>query len=233
MYPLYPVPFAPSNYANAKSIYHNKTDYEIYHLLFFDRLLSAADRLYDNTLILFTSDNGPAYQGSPGPFKGGKTDLHEGGIRVPMFAVWKEQIPANSYSFQTAHMADVLPTITEAAGIHTNVSDPDGINLLPELTRRGHIGNRGVLLWQMDLYRHFQNQGPKPKPYITTVATRGNWKLTADSLTVKELFNLAQDHRELYDLLGEQPAIEKELHQALKDFLAAPRRRWEDALGAY
>jgi L-ribulokinase len=43
---------------------------------------------YENTLIIFSSDNGPAYQGSPGPFKGAKTDLHEGGIRVPAFFVW-------------------------------------------------------------------------------------------------------------------------------------------------
>lgn len=80
----------------------------------------------------------------------------------------------------------------------------------------------------MDLYRHFQNQGPKPEPYITAVAAKGNWKMTFDSLTAKELFNLAQDHRELYNLLGEQPAVEAELRAALEAFFAAPRKLWED-----
>jgi len=89
--------------------------------------------LFDNSLILFTSDNGPAFQGSPGPFRGGKTDLHEGGIRVPLIAVWPGRIPANTYSFQTAHMADLLPTISAAAGREELPGDLDGVNLLSHL----------------------------------------------------------------------------------------------------
>src|SRR5690606_32660904 len=78
-------------------------------------------------------DNGPAFQGSPGPFRGGKTDLHEGGIRVPLIAVWPGRIPANTYSFQTAHMADLLPTISAAAGREELPGDLDGVNLLSHL----------------------------------------------------------------------------------------------------
>lgn len=178
--------------------------------------------IFDNTIILFASDNGPAFQGSPGPFKGGKTDLHEGGIRVPMFAVWKGKIPENSYSFNTVHMADFLPTISNAVDIDISELGLDGKNILPKLTDNTY-SQRDALFWQMDLYRHYQNQGPKPKPYATSVVIDGKWKLLADSLGPTELFDLEADHRELYNLLGEQPEREKELYQKLIDFLLAER----------
>ncbi|MFK7925998.1 MAG: sulfatase [Bacteroidia bacterium] len=181
-----------------------------------------AKGLMENTIIIFTSDNGPAYQGSPGPFKGGKTDLHEGGIRVPMFAVWEGQIPANQYSFQTAHMTDFFPTLLALAGVDDKPDNLDGIDLSGHFLRQEEI-KRGVLLWQMDLYKHFQNQGPKPKPYATTIAMQDDWKLLGDSTLATELFDLSQDHRELNNLLGEQPEIEERLQMALEDFWAAAR----------
>ena len=178
--------------------------------------------LKENTLILFASDNGPAFQGSPGPFKGGKTDLHEGGIRVPMMAIWSGKIPANSYSFQTVHMADFLPTILSATGNTEIPQDLDGINVLPHLTSGINL-ERKTLFWQMDLYTFFQNQGPKPRPYATTVALNGRWKMLADSLMPTELFDLETDHRELYNLLGEESEMEEMLVGELERFLAAPR----------
>ncbi len=189
--------------------------------------------LYDNTIIIFTSDNGPAFQGSPGPFKGGKTDLHEGGIRVPGIVVWPGHVPEGAHTFQTGHMADILPTVCEALGIKTIPADLDGKSILPLLTAKTDEVDHGILLWQMDLYTHFQNQGPKPIPYVTTVATKGNWKMTADGDVPKELFNLAQDHRELYNLLGKEPEIEKELAGAIKRFLEEPRKKYNKNLGVY
>lgn len=188
--------------------------------------------LYDNTIIIFTSDNGPAFQGSPGPFKGGKTDLHEGGIRVPMFAIWPNHIPAGVHTFEMAHMTDIFPTICDALNISTQ-DDLDGKSILPLLTGKTDQLDHGILLWQMDLYTAYQNQGAKPMPYITTVATKGNWKMTAFGDVPEELFNLAQDHRELYNLLGSQPKIEKELSEAIKRFLAAPREHYDPKLGEY
>lgn len=177
---------------------------------------------YENTLIIFTSDNGPAYQGSPGPFKGGKTDLHEGGIRVPAFVVWPGKILANSHTFQTGHFADVFPTICDIANIETELpGDLDGTSLLPVLEDKS-IEER-ILLWQMDLYTHFQNQGEKPKPYATSIAMRGNMKLLADSLQPVELFDLAQDHREIYNLLGERKEVTDELQKEIEKYHAAPR----------
>lgn len=189
--------------------------------------------LYENTIIIFASDNGPAFEGSPGPFKGGKTDLHEGGIRVPAFIVWPGHIPAGVHTFETGHMADILPTVCEAIGISDIPTDLDGKSILPLLMAQNDAIDQGILLWQMDLYKQFQNQGPKPTPYVTTVATKGNWKMTAIDDKPAELFNLAQDHRELYNLLGTNPEIEAELLQAIKQFLAKPRQKYDENLGIY
>jgi arylsulfatase A-like enzyme len=182
--------------------------------------------LMENTFIVFTSDNGPAYQGSPGPFKGGKTDLHEGGIRVPMFAVWPKHIPTGQHRFHPMHMADLLPTIAHVAVVDQLPNDLDGVNMLPVLMDEQAEVEREPLLWQMDLYTHFQNQGPKPTPYATSVALDGKWKLLTDSLQPTELFNLAQDHRELYNLRGQHPEIEEKLLNAIQKFHQAPRESW-------
>ena len=177
---------------------------------------------YDNSIIIFTSDNGPAFQGSPGPFRGGKTDLHEGGIRVPMFVVWPGHIPANTYSFSPMHMADLLPTFSKAVGIETDSLDLDGRNRLSTWTDPA-FQERDVLFWQMDLYRSFQNQGPKPEPYATAAVVQGQWKLLADSLQPTELFDLATDHRELYNLLDQKPEIAEELAKQLQELIKSPR----------
>lgn len=179
--------------------------------------------IFDQTIILFTSDNGPAFQGSPGPFKGGKTDLHEGGIRVPMFAVWKGSIPGGSHSFSPMHMADVLPTLAAALNITLDVADElDGRNRLAALTHPDFL-QREALFWQMDLYKGYQNQGPKPTPYATSVVIDRHWKLLADADGPTELFDLAADHRELYNLLPEKPDVVQRLYGQLEHFLTAPR----------
>jgi arylsulfatase A-like enzyme len=183
-----------------------------------------ATGVYDNTIILFTSDNGPAFQGSPGPFRGGKTDLHEGGIRVPMFVVWPGHVPANTYSFSPVHMADLLPTLSGVAGVATDSLPLDGQNRLSAWTAPAFQA-RDALFWQMDLYKSFQNQGPKPMPYATAAVVQGKWKLLADSLQPTELFNLAVDHRELYNVLEEEPEVAKELANQLREFMGSPRDR--------
>ena len=185
-------------------------------------------RIRDRTFILFTSDNGGAYQADVGPFKGGKTDLHEGGIRVPMIASWPGIIPAGTVSDTLGHTNDILPTFLAAAGAAIPAEvQLDGLNLLPHLTEIKPITNRGTVFWQMDLYNHLQRQYPKPKPYATEVARRGRWKLLARDGKPVELVDIQADPYETVNLLGRQPHIEAELTDQLKAFLAAPRRGWQ------
>jgi len=180
--------------------------------------------MYENTLILFTSDNGAAWEGEVGPFKGGKTDLHEGGIRVPFFAVWPGKIPVNKISFQRGHHVDLLPTICKATGT-TYKENIDGVSLLPNLTG-GNEFDRGLLLWQLDLYKTLQRHYNKPKPYATNVAYQGPWKLLLNETEPVELYHLENDPHEVMNVLDEHPGIVKELTSQTKKFMEEPRTPW-------
>lgn len=96
----------------------------------------------DNTLIIFTSDNGPHKEGgadpdyfdSNGPLRGYKRDLYEGGIRVPMMAYWPSKIQPGSTTDHPSAFWDFFPTAIEIAGIKKEVVGIDGISFLPTLT---------------------------------------------------------------------------------------------------
>ncbi|MBM3787503.1 MAG: sulfatase [Acidobacteria bacterium] len=87
-----------------------------------------------NTLIFFTSDNGPWYGGSTGGLRGMKASNFEGGIRVPGLVRWPGRIPANQTSGAMAGVIDILPTVAAACGVRPPETKIDGRNLLPLLT---------------------------------------------------------------------------------------------------
>lgn len=178
----------------------------------------------ENTFILFTSDNGPSYQGSPGPWKGGKADLHEGGIRVPMIASWPGHIRAGSVCEFFGHTNDLLPTFCEAAGVPLPGDTRfDGFSLLPQLAREVPPPDRGTVFWQLDLYEWYPQPGGKPKPFATEIARRGPWKLMARDGSPVELFDLQHDAGETNSQLGEETPARDELTSALRDWLASTR----------
>ena len=181
----------------------------------------------DNTLILFASDNGAAYEGQIGELKGGKTDLHEGGLRVPMFVNWPGHVPAGETIDTLAHSNDFLPTLCHVAGVKLPDDLPlDGVDLLPQLKDPAAVpAERGTVLWQVDLYKHLQRHYPKPKPYATEVARRGKWKMLSLSGKPVELFDIQADIAEEKNLLTAEPQIAQELAQEVRQFLSAPRQR--------
>jgi N-acetylgalactosamine-6-sulfatase len=182
--------------------------------------------LRDNTLVLFTSDNGGAWEANNGPFKGGKTDLHEAGIRVPAILSWPGRIPPGQSLTDVAHHTDILPTICAAAGLGMpDAQEVDGHNLLPWLSGQAEAPERDVIFWQLDVYRTLQRHTKKPEPFVTEVARRGNWKLTARDGVPLELFDVGADPLEARNLLDAQPEIANQLVEALRAFLAAPRDR--------
>jgi arylsulfatase A len=183
--------------------------------------------LRENTLVFFTSDNGGAFEGDNGPFKAGKTDLHEGGIRVPAMVSWPARIPAGGECGAISGQVDLLPTLCAAAGVAVPPSTAvDGKNLLPVLTGApGADERRGPMYWQLDLYPHMQRHAPKPKPFATEVAMQGKWKLLARDGQPLELFNLDNDPGEGDNLLSQHPEISGELAAGLRRFLAEPRDR--------
>ena len=182
-----------------------------------------------DTFILFASDNGAAWEGDIGPLKGGKTDLHEGGIRVPMIATWPGRIPPGTTSDTLAHSNDILPTFCAAAGAPLpSAVTFDGLSLLEHLTEGKAISDeqRGTVFWQLNLYRGLQRHSPKPKPYATEIARRGTWKLLCLNGRPVELFDVTADIGERRNLLSAHPKIAADLAAEVKAWLAEPRKSW-------
>jgi arylsulfatase A-like enzyme len=101
------------------------------------RVLKTLDdnRLTNNTIIVFTSDNGGERFAATWPFTGRKTELLEGGLRIPSIISWPARIPQGKTSDQVSASMDWLPTLLAAAGVSPDPAlPPDGINLLPHLT---------------------------------------------------------------------------------------------------
>lgn len=183
-------------------------------------------KLLENTLIIFGSDNGAAFQGSPGPFIGHKTDLHNGGIRVPFFVVWPRKIPSNGYSFQQLHYADILPTICDLLAINTP-ENLDGQSLWPQWQGK-EITEHKTMLWQIDnVGTQLQGLGERPKPYATFAAQKGNWKLMANEEKPLALYDIENEYREGKNYMNEQPEITKALWKEIEIFKSQPRNGWK------
>jgi arylsulfatase A-like enzyme len=180
--------------------------------------------IHDNTLIVFTSDNGPSFYGSTGYFKGGKADLHEGGIRVPFIASWPGRIPAGKVltGLVAAHV-DILPSFCEAAGIEYDSNQLDGISIMPWLLGEDKALPEREICWQLDLYTWFPQPGDKPEPYATTALLNGKFKLLADSLLPVELFDLREDPSEMKNNLEDRRALADSMASRIRATLAAPR----------
>jgi arylsulfatase A-like enzyme len=186
-------------------------------------------RLLDNTLIVFTSDNGGAYESNIGELKGGKTDLHDGGLRVPFIAHWPTRIPAGRSSDVTATTTDLLPTICETAGVAIPAGvSVDGTSLLGHMVSGDPLPERD-LFWQVDLYKNLQRHYPKPRPYATEVMVSGPWKLLTLQGEAVELFQIRDDPYERNNLLAEQGARAEAMAARVRAWLAEPRHFWEES----
>ena len=147
--------------------------------------------LLENTLIVFTSDNGGERFSDSWPLVGGKMDLTEGGIRVPWIAHWPTVVPAGVTSTQHSMTMDWSRTVLDAAGVAPDPDcAPDGVSLLPVLRDPGQRFER-PLYWRMN------HRGQR--------ALRvGDWKyLRVDGNDY--LFNLSQDERERANQAKREP----------------------------
>ena len=107
-----------------------------------------SNRLTDNTIVIFTSDNGGERFADTWPFSGRKTELLEGGLRIPAIISWPARIPKNGTTEQIAISMDWLPTLLAAAGAAPDPQFPsDGMNLLPGLTQ-GAAPTPRKLFWR-------------------------------------------------------------------------------------
>lgn len=190
------------------------------------RVLRGLDELglAENTIVVFTSDNGgvaagDAFSTSNLPLRGGKGYQYEGGIREPYLikVPWMKEEPNEIATPATG--TDFYPTLLELARLpllpHQH---QDGISLVPSL--KGKDLPERPLIWH---YPHYGNQGGEPSSIIRV----GNWKLIhyyEDGR--QELFDLSADLEEENDLAAERPEIAEGLHQELFDYLKSVGARF-------
>lgn len=166
--------------------------------------------LDENTIIIFTSDNGPHLEGggdpdyfdSNGKLRGYKRDLYEGGIRVPMIARWAGHIKPGSESDHISAFWDVMPTIADLLDREVNT---DGISFLPEL-----LGDTAQQRKHDALYWEFHEQGGRRALRV------GDWKLVqynawSETPGAFELYNLREDVGETKNVAEDFPEKTEEL----------------------
>ncbi len=170
--------------------------------------------VYENTLIIFTSDNGPHREGggdpdffnSNGIYRGYKRDLYEGGIRVPTIISWPGKVAAGKESDFAFAFWDYMPTFAELLGKKIPTHS-DGISIMPILSGRGGQQERDFF------YFEFQEMGGRQ------AVIKGDWKLL--HLDIRkggkyELYNLASDPSENHNLINLFPQKATELKKIMK-----------------
>jgi len=194
----------------------------------FGKLMNALEKMgaNRNTLIVFTSDNGPEgdgtkgrTRGSTGGLRGRKRHTYEGGIRVPGIFVWPGHIKAGTESDQPVIGSDIFTTICDIVDIPLPSDRTiDGASLLPLFAGKPMTRTQ-PLYWRNHL-----------APEASRVGLRiGDWKIIgSDDLTSFELYNIAEDPRETTELSAKHPEKFAELRQRLIDHDAAVLREGPD-----
>lgn len=156
-----------------------------------------------NTVVLFTSDNGPHKEGgvdpkffeSSGKLRGIKRDLYDGGIRVPMIVRWPAKIKAGRVSDQIWAFWDFLPTAAEIAGVKAP-EKIDGVSMLPALLGQSQTNQHAFLYWE------FHERG------FQQAARMGDWKAVRPQAEEKlELYNLKTDINEKENVAKNNPEL--------------------------
>tara|TARA_B100000686_G_scaffold18200_1_gene16841 strand:- start:2121 stop:3206 length:1086 start_codon:yes stop_codon:yes gene_type:complete len=188
----------------------------------------------DNTLSVFTSDNGPSresrnwldgsqdpyYGGTSGGLKGHKFSLFDGGVKEPAIMHWPSRIPAGQVSTQSCASMDIVPTVLEAIGVDASQYEIDGTSILSHVTDGEDLEERAIF-WEMD---------------GQTAVRRGKWKLVingqlveaAEPVAAVHLSDVESDPSESVNLVDSEPEIAAELKKLAEDWRASIVKRWEE-----
>lgn len=173
--------------------------------------------VYDNTIIIFASDNGPHMEGGADPdffnsngiWRGYKRDLYEGGIRVPMIISWPGHVEPGSETNFMCSFWDLMPTFREIVNPKTSMDKMDGISILPLLENRKGQKEHDYL------YFEFMEMNGRQ------AVRKGPWKLVHMNIRGKnpywELYNLAADPSEKYNVLAQHPDKVNELKAIMQE----------------
>lgn len=178
----------------------------------------------DNTIVMFSSDNGPHQEGghkmpffdSNGPLRGMKRDLYEGGVRVPFIARWPGRIPADGTSSHISGFQDIFPTLAQLAGA-PRPARTDGISMLEELMGRPEKQKK-----HPHLYWEFYEKGGR------VGVVKGDWKAVRLDILKNpdapiELYDLSKDIGEENNVANLHPDIVAQMAAILKKEHVEPR----------
>jgi arylsulfatase A-like enzyme len=177
----------------------------------------------ENTLVVFTSDNGPHREGgndpdfnhSHGPLRGIKRDLYEGGIRVPMIARWPGKVQAGATPDFAGAFWDMLPTLADLAGAKVPAG-LDGVSLVPTL-----LGRKEQQKPHQSLYWAFYEGG------AAQAVRMGKWKAVEQPIgTPIQLYDLDEDLGEKADVAGKHPDVVAKAKKAMEES-NRPSARWK------
>ncbi|WNJ20587.1 arylsulfatase [Pontibacter sp. G13] len=181
--------------------------------------------LDEQTIVMFSSDNGPHREGgahpdqfdSNGPLRGMKRDLYEGGIRIPFIARWPGHIPAGQSSDHISAFWDVLPTVAELAHVDISNLEIDGISFAPEMLGKGDLQEKhDYLYWEFHEAK-----------YTHQAIRRGDWKaVRLNPSKPVELYNLSTDLSESRNVADQYPDLAAEL-AILMDQSRTPHEIWK------
>lgn len=189
------------------------------------RMMNKLDELNltNNTLIIFYSDNGGnMYDIVDGkdatnnyPLRGGKGNIYEGGVKVPLIVSWPAKVKAGSKSDEIVSSVDMYPTLLDAASLKPQKKQIlDGLSLVPVLTKNKRLNREAI-------YCHFPHYIPATNNYPATSVRKGDWKLIhvygegTDRKDSFELYNLKEDEGENRNLAGQMPDKVKELDKLI------------------
>ncbi len=187
------------------------------------RLLDALKTrgLEENTIVIFTSDNGalPTFSGArSGGFRGNKLALWEGGTRMPFIVRWPGQVPAGRVDDRSITSAlDLMPTLVAiAGGTLPREHKIDGLDV-SAVWRGTPLAKRAPLFWEYGRNDEFFKFGPDRSPNVAV--RRDNWKLlvNADGSNA-QLYDLATDLKEANNVAASKPEIARELTKLALDW---------------
>jgi arylsulfatase len=206
------------------------------------QVLSAvqSNGLDENTLVIFTSDQGPWFEGSPGRFHGRKGETWEGGLRIPFLARFPGRIPTSQVCTSMASAMDILPTVANLCGASLPATPLDGYDIWSLLSAQQDIANRGAFLyfdswnlqcarvgpWKLHLARY------NTPPWIPLPA---GWRQNLQLLN-PELYNLETDPSESCDVASDNPQIVASIRASVESLISTfpepVTTAWNRTMGA-
>ncbi|WP_037328788.1 arylsulfatase [Runella zeae] len=186
-------------------------------------------KIDDNTIVMFSSDNGATFNGgveaayfrSVANLRGLKMDVYEGGIREPMIARWPQKIPANQVTDHVSVQYDVMATLADIAG-YTKPIDTDGLSFLPTL-----LGQKTKQKQHAYLYWEYPEKGGQ-------LAIRmGNWKGVKTEVRKNrkgpwELYDLSKDESETTNVAAQHPELVREFDEIVeREHVPSHIKEWE------